>query len=179
MKVLDDLLGVLPPPARPVDNPEPLSWGPVTSSLGERLPSDYMRFVELYGSGEIDGYLTVFNPFSTPPYPDFFSEVIMNLSSLRAVRAEDPDAVPYPLYFEPGGLLPWGSSIDGDIFCWLTDHAISDRWRTVALLRNGSVFEYDTGVVGFLAGAIRGTLEPRCFTSPLRGTFTPLERKAG
>lgn len=59
--------------------------------------------------------------------------------------------------FEPGGLLPWGISIDGDIFCWTTAGA-SGKWKVVVMCRHSEPESFDTSMCQFLIDAIRGQI---------------------
>jgi hypothetical protein len=59
--VIDPRLTILKPPAAPRDPGTAAGWGDVGRRLGEVLPGDYMKFIELYGSGMIAEFLTVLN----------------------------------------------------------------------------------------------------------------------
>lgn len=48
----------------------------------------------------------------------------------RELRDEFPEYHPLPIWPEPGGFLPFASSIDGDSIGWLTDGE-PDRWPLI------------------------------------------------
>jgi hypothetical protein len=146
---------VLPPPANPVDAPAFHDWGNITERFGLVLPSDYTAFVQAYGSGIVSDFLTVFNPFSANSNINV-DAMFSRLSSLRELRMLDPEELPYPLFFEPGGLLPWGESVDGDIYCWITDNEISTFWRVVVCLRSGGSELCESNMTTFLLDGLRG-----------------------
>ena len=174
--VIYELLDELSPPKQPVDGGKGRYWGEITGYFGKPLPDDYVSFINLYGSGVISGWLTVFNPFSKNPNISLTRQFIANLSALSSVKEEFPESCPYPLMFEPGGLLPWGTSIDGDLYCWETGGIISGRWTVVVIGRHSDSEEFDMPMSRFLAQCISGEIKPN--TTPIEWTeqnvtFTP------
>lgn len=155
---IKQLQAVLKPPTAPVELGISQNWGRITSKFGFPLPTDYMQFVDLYGSGEIGGWLTVFNPFSKNPNISFVEQFFYVLSSISEIKKEFPESCPYPLLFEPEGLLPWGISIDGDIYCWSTTGS-SGKWKIVIIGRHSEPEEFQYSFSEFLSGVIKGTIE--------------------
>jgi hypothetical protein len=149
---------ILKPPASPIDAGKGKDWGSITAKFNAPLPTDYMQFIDIYGSGEVGGWLTVFNPFSENQNISLLDQFFFLLSGLNATKSEFPESCPYPLLFEPGGLLPWGISIDGDIYCWLTVGA-SGKWKTVIIGRHSEPEEYNLTFSMFLVKAITGEIE--------------------
>ncbi len=157
--VIDELIKVLPPPDSPSEGGTGLDWGAVTARLGEPLPTDYMQFIEKYGSGTINGLIRVLNPFSSADHINFWTQMQALLAAFRALRAEDEDDCPYPLMYEPGGLLPWGVSLDGDVYFWETT-GLSGKWTVVVSCRDSGDFEeFAMPMTRFLARAIKGEIE--------------------
>jgi len=168
----------LSPPKQPVDGGKGRYWGEITGYFGKPLPDDYVSFINLYGSGMIGGRLTVFNPFSKNPNISLIRQFFANLSALSSVKEDFPESCPYPLLFEPGGLLPWGISIDGDVYCWQTEGIISGRWRVVVIGRHSDPEEYNMPMTKFLAHCVSGKIESN--TIPIEWaeqdvTFTPIK----
>lgn len=63
----------------------------------------------------------------------------------------------YPVYPDPGGLLAWGSNIDGDVFFWLTEDPDPDRWPVVMWARGpATMIRFDGGMVDFLVSVLSG-----------------------
>src|SRR6266850_5784244 len=104
--VFDELVSVVRPPAQPVDAQG--DWGEVVSRLGFSLPVDYMQFVESFGSGSLDDFIWVLNPFATNRNLNLLYHLTRVLGGLRGLKEMHPDLVPYPPLFEPGGPFPWG-----------------------------------------------------------------------
>ncbi|TVO52632.1 SMI1/KNR4 family protein [Denitromonas halophila] len=155
---IKQLQEVLIPPDEAIESGKGQEWGKITSKFGAPLPTDYMQFVELYGSGEIGGWLTVFNPFSKNPNISLLEQFFCVLSSISEIKKEFPESCPYPLLFEPGGLLPWGISIDGDIYCWSTSGS-SGKWKIVIIGRHSEPEEFQYSFSEFLSEAIKGNVE--------------------
>src|SRR5262245_39190825 len=111
---LDHLIRVVRPPAQPAEVGS--SWGDVENMAGTRQPKDYKDLVTAFGTGCFDEFLWVFNPFSQNRHLNFFEQLGARLRSLRELQAKwGSEEVSYPLFPEPGGLLPWGASDNGDV----------------------------------------------------------------
>lgn len=167
--IIDHLIQVLTPPQNPTEGGTNLDWARITNLFGKPLPSDYMSFIERYGSGQIGGWLSVLNPFSTNPNISLTEQFFILLASISQLKEEFPESCPFPLLFEPGGLLPWGISIDGDIFCWQTKGA-SGRWSIVVLGRHSDPEVFPYPFAEFLAKCITGEIS--CFAIPLEWQAT-------
>ena len=173
--VIDELFRLLPRPAKPSEQGTAAAWGAVTSKLGGPLPTDYMQFIDHYGSGTINGFLTVFNPFSANPNVNLLDQAFVQLSALRELRTNFPNEFVFPLFFEPGGLLPWAASDDGDVICWSTD-GVSGAWEVVTVPRSDSPERFKLSMAQFLAqgltGRVKSSALPPHFASGA-GSFEP------
>lgn len=161
---IENLKNALEVPENPIERGNSVDWSFVTPKLGLQLPFDYMSFINTYGSGEIGEWLLVFNPFSQDKNISFFDNLLSMLSSISTIKNDYPEFCPYPLLFEPGGLLPWGISFDGDIYCWLTE-GLSSTWKVVVIGRQSEHEIFDFSFSDFLTLAIQGEL--RANTIPL------------
>ena len=157
--IIDDLKKVLVPPAQPTESGKDKNWAAVTNYFGRALPGDYVSFVEDYGSGEVGGWLTVLNPFSENRNLSLMAQFPQILSDVGTLKGMHPETCPYPILFEPGGLLPWGTSIDGDIYCWLTD-GVSGKWDVVVLGRHSEPQRFNLTMCHFIAQSISGDIQP-------------------
>lgn len=168
--VIDPLLTILQVPSTPQEPGTAQGWGDVGLRIGEVLPGDYMKFIELYGTGTIAGWLTILNSFASNRHQNLFIAGFEYLAALRELKREFPDDIPFSLYYEPQGLLPWGISIDGDIFCWSTA-GLSGNWRVVIIGRHTGYEEFPMPLTQFLFEALSKKIEPRCFLPDLKPTF--------
>lgn len=133
-----------------------------------------MKFIDCYGSGEIGGWLTVLNPFSRHPNISLKEQFFSLLSTISQLKSEFPESCPFPLLFEPGGLLPWGVSIDGDIFCWQTKGA-SGRWPVVVIGRHSGPEVHQLPFAKFLKKALSGELSCLAIPREWQAQFSPHE----
>jgi hypothetical protein len=133
-KALDELLTVLPPPKRPLHNQG--DWVAVEAAIGLRLPEDYKAFITAYGRGTINNCLEIESPFGTKPnVRDWW----VNWAAFyECVTEYEP--LPYPVYPQPGGLLPFGTLGDVNILNWHTVGE-SESWPFVYYDRAEGFFE--------------------------------------
>ena len=117
---LAGILGLRVPESVTESGPD---WSAVEAALGAVLPSDYKRFVEMYGAGSIDDHLTVHAP-GAPSWADLVSH---NGEAEETVRVDfggpendsgdwhlgdasqwDPERRDVPSWFESGDdLVSW------------------------------------------------------------------------
>ena len=119
-RTIPGLRTVRPGAARRVD------WPALEGSLGVGLPADFKEFAEAYPPVEIDEFLRIWSP-APGREEEFVEGVRYGLETLRDLQ-EAGDAEDYTAYPEPGGLLPWGESIEGDVFYWRTAGPAPERW---------------------------------------------------
>lgn len=117
--------------ARPIGT----DWADVEGRLGRRLPSDYKDFAKRFGPGYFEG---VDLRVSLPEGGTWDDDLSRQTRILNERRAQGYPASPFPVYPEPGGLLPWGFSSDGDTVHWRTVDHDPDCWTVVALQARGS-----------------------------------------
>jgi hypothetical protein len=137
-------------------------WEAVERSLGLALPGDYKNLIEVVGPGAFDGYLLLPSPFfvsKTDNQFDFFQYVDYAEDAMDAPL--ERGELPYPLYPDPGGMLVWGGTIDGDLLFWNTTRPDPDTWTVVACDRWPEYWmEFRGSVTGFLVAYLSGTLRP-------------------
>ena len=99
---LADLVGVSGHAAEPFD------WAAIEASLGGlRLPTDYKAIVETFPRVEIGGRITVIRPGDVDsPKSEYLGYCAYRLDDMRGWRAKGQGRCPYPIFPEPGGILP-------------------------------------------------------------------------
>lgn len=148
------LLNVMPAPVEPEEATG--DWEVVKTSLGTGLPQDYRSFVETYGTGQVDDFLGVLNPFSAGPFYNLLSAGRAHLDGLIQLRSGLGAFLPYPLFPEVGGLLPVAITDNGDTIHWLTNGS-PDEWTIVVQDTRAPECEaYDMSFSQFLAAWIGG-----------------------
>lgn len=176
---LTELLGVLTPPIHPADPAAPDGWRSIESSIGTPLPEDYKRYIETFGTGGIDGFIWIFNPLARNPNVNLIQQIPSELEALRALKHE---VIPFPLFPEIGGLLPFGATDNGNVLYWLTRGNPED-WPIVIYEGRGpkhQVFKLEmTALVAkLLAGTVRCDVFPTDFPRrPASFSPAPQDRK--
>lgn len=156
--VFDRLMALAPPPGNPVAARG--DWSVAVARAGTLLPTDYRRLVGLYGCGIFGGEVWLCSPFAENPNIELVEYGRGLLEGDRDVRQLFPDAFPYPLFPEPGGLLPWGRTHGGDNLYWRTAGE-PDGWTVVANgSRSADYEEFPGGVAAFLAAWLAGEWSP-------------------
>jgi hypothetical protein len=148
MSSLDALTQTMRPPAAPSETPDGGGWQSVENRLRMELPEDYKEFIARYGTGSVDGFLWVLNPFSTNKHLNFFDEGGVKLEALRELRHE---SIPYPLHPDVNGVLPWGITDNGDVLYWLCNGPPSNWVIVVNESRGPRWREYKLSTSDFLA----------------------------
>ncbi|MFJ3513934.1 SMI1/KNR4 family protein [Streptomyces sp. NPDC090131] len=157
------LARLVPPPAAPVDARG--DWTAAEAALGVRLPGDYKWMVATYGWGEFCDLLYLHTPFGTSRHNGIEWQRAHHLTQ-SAER--DVECYPYPLHPEPGGLLVWGTTMDADRLCWLTDGEAPEEWPVVVWSSEGWYETHRTGAAAFIEGWAAGRLR-----SGLLGAMQP------
>jgi len=151
------LVKVVPPPSVPSEayyGP----WGPIEAEIGTALPRDYKDFVRLYGRGRFMQFLGVYVPRAQSRY-------VRLEAAIRVVCgiAFHRDELPFPLWPDAEGLIPFGSTDDGDYLFWLARGEPAD-WRVVVWDRAMQGLEvFDCDLTDFLAGLATGRILPKEF----------------
>ncbi|MEU2264577.1 SMI1/KNR4 family protein [Streptomyces sp. NPDC019645] len=167
-----ELERLVTPPAVPIDGDG--SWTAVETALETRLPDDYKRLVETYGWGEFCDYLNLRTPFGTSEH----NGVKWQSGTLSGVPERDRVRYPYPLHPASGGLLVWGTSIDADRLCWLTE-GTPENWPVVVWSSEDWYETHPMGAAGFVEAWIGGRVGSRLLAdmepdlAPWFNAFTP------
>ena len=95
-------------------------WAAVEASLGLRLPASYKLMVDRFGALSWRDFLHVLSPFDARSWRSLRVRGREILDADRVSRASFPSNFPLPLYPEPGGLLPWAVTDNGDTLYFVT-----------------------------------------------------------
>ena len=170
---------LVPPPAQPVGVGSLDEWWLVEQRLGVALPTDYRDFIFAYGTGLFARFFRVYSPFAAGSM-SLYSSVQDTCEWRRNTKREFPDRVPYPIYPESPGILPWGNDENGHDYYWFMEGG-PDDWIVLADDVRGRGFsEHRCSMTEYLADVILGRVEPLAgdrFTED-DWTFTPFADEA-
>ena len=137
--------------------PLPIDWTLVEQALGCMPPGDYRLLAELYPTLHVGDYLGIWLPKPGSEHLMCWDEEDLDILQEWCEDSGLPGLYTYP---EPGGLLPWAASNQGDYFLWTTADPNSDNWTVTVASRSFAWWHYEGGMVQFLAELVDGTLEP-------------------
>lgn len=129
--------------------PRPIDWATLEGQLGTSLPSDYRALAEAYPTLQFQDFLRV--PLPNPGAESVFASGFEHEAEILRDLWQADLTEGYAPYPEPGGLLCWGTSLDGDSFYWKTGSPNPDEWPVVVFGCNDDWSEFPGGVVKFLA----------------------------
>lgn len=140
---------------RPVDPRETsVDWTLVQGTMRTPLPDDYKEFVRYYGTGKLDKFLWVMNPVATNPNVNLINRGSVILDAFREYRvglSALGEKIPFAAFPEPGGLLPWAFSDNGDVCYWRTGSVDPNMWRIVLNDGRQSMWEqFDGSMTEFI-----------------------------
>ncbi|MFF0431694.1 SMI1/KNR4 family protein [Streptomyces sp. NPDC004327] len=146
-----------------------MDWEGLADAARLELPADYREFVESYGGGEIDEYLSVSTPpVLGSPYGDLLDRLDPALSDrdcqeLGTLLGEQD----LPL------LLPFADSASSDVAFWLRKGA-ADSWRVATFRRQAQHGAnrwtiFDGGMAEFLLAVLTGVVNPFSERIPASG----------
>lgn len=138
----------LPVPSNPLESDDAIKWQTFQNSIGLELPQDYKDFIQRYGTGCIDSFVWIFNPFSRNEHLNLKDQMTEILDTLRMLKYDQPA---FPLFPERGGLLPCGATDNGDTIFWITSGEPA-HWRIAVHESRGPQWEnYAFSLTDFLA----------------------------
>jgi len=154
---IGDLTALVAPPNSPTEVPKHPDWDIVEGELALSLPSDYKDFVTQYGSGLLGNFIRVFNPFASSEYLALVP-CVQRISKIRSESktTEGDEEVPYGIYPNSPGIVPWGNDENGNTLYWLTDGS-PENWPIVVGEGRGRRWEqFALPMTTFLAKALKG-----------------------
>jgi hypothetical protein len=172
MARLDDLRRIAPPPALPTGRAPDTDR--VRHELGVDLPADYVALVEEWGGGVFDDFVTVYEPGHPNPNLELVEEARRWSWAQRRLREQGgkpgKDLLPYSPEIEPGGLLAWGASANGDPCFWHLRSLDPNSWIVAVQEARGPDFHVHGGeladfLVGLLERRVRVSVFPEDFPS--------------
>lgn len=119
MKFLEQIRSILHVPSDPTEVPPSCGWDALEGRMGTALPQDYKLFIHEFGSGRIDRFLWIFNPFSANPYLNLEHALKTQTAALSELRTYGEE-IPFACFPESEGILPFAITDNGDVLYWIT-----------------------------------------------------------
>jgi hypothetical protein len=155
------LTALVVPPERPTRPPQ-ISWAEFERRNGFAAPTDYRLVLERYGVGGFGatelagGWLYLFDPFD--PEQSLVEQSEWERRNIRGLQRQFPEQYPgWTAWPEADGLLPWATSIDGDLIGWWTA-GTPDSWGTRFFARHDEFEEFAFGMAEFTLRLLGGDL---------------------
>lgn len=175
---IERLKSILPAPLS-TDVLEYSKWATVEAKLGTHLPEEYKEFVTLYGTGSIDDFLWVLNPFSTNENLNLIKQSQIIGKAYIDLRNAFPKEYKHNIFPEENGLLVWAVTDNGDDIFWDTC-GCPNSWKIVVYETRSSCYhEYQTTVTKFLHGILSRELYCDAFPGDFPSNnpvFVPIEQ---
>lgn len=144
------VLAELMPVAGGVD--ERVDWAEVEAAWGTRFPSDYVRFMEVYGAGVISDGISILLPSLRAdgyPYRDG-PGLRLETENARETWEMERDEADFDV--DPESIIAWGVTVGAHIYCWVTTEEDPDRWPVLVCGRHTSPMMqlHELGMAEFL-----------------------------
>jgi len=160
---LHGLLEIMPRPLLPIEMVDTRDWEIYELTTGIILPDDYKAYLSVYGTSIIGGIITPYNPFcrraAWKPSCTCRHWMRQALGIQAAKHTFGEATFPYALYPEPGGVLPWGSTDDGDQLFWLTNGEPNTWTMLINEVRSSHFQTFDYSMTEFLHAWLEGAIE--------------------
>src|ERR1044071_813520 len=163
MSSIERIVKILSPPEGAIEAGTNDQWQDVENRIG-KLPTDYKAFIQRFGTGSIDNFLWILNPFSKNQYLNLLEKGKIIADATKTSRRKCPQYHPYSVFPEPGGILPFGSTDNGDMLFWRTEADDPDKWTIViADSRAPEYEEFPLSMTDFLANILGRTIRSKIF----------------
>ncbi|MGV9329203.1 SMI1/KNR4 family protein [Streptosporangium sandarakinum] len=167
----------------PLKTPPLVNWDKVEGEAGLIFPDDFKNWAARYSHTRISNFLYIHHPGIYPEYAQ--AEAEHRIGQLREVIEDwgsidliGPDGVereedPFPLYPEPGGVYPWGSTDNGDYLLWLTDQN-PEKW-SIVVTDISSWWHCESNFIEFIIGLLDGSIRCPIFPDSFPGRVSKEE----
>jgi hypothetical protein len=153
-----EFCNIVLPPNYPFESGRDEDWSKIEARLGTTLPDDFKKFISQFGTGRLGNFIYVLSPFASNEFVNLFNQTHERLDANREIRKDFPEAVPFSLYPEQNGVLPWAFTDNGDVLCWLTKGKPNEWIVVVQESRLAEWEQFSESMSGFLTKLFTGNL---------------------
>ncbi len=150
-------------------------WDSAERQLNTELPDDYKVYINNFGSAYVDKFLTIYNPFSQNPNLNLIEQTKIILEDYRWLQAQGNEQIPFPLFPDKDGLLPFGTTDNGDVLFWKTSGE-PNQWTIVVNASRESLYDrFDENMTDFLTKILRRELVCAIFPADFPSSSPTIE----
>ena len=162
----DRLTEAVPPPQQPLETSGPLSSVNFADGREVVFPPDYLRLINAYGSGDfysdedygdgpIGDLVYLMNPFA----PSYQNRLKQESEFLQGYKNSEGDKyIPYDVYPQTPGILPWGWCEGRKNYFWLTEGP-PQEWPVLVMYDLEIWTRFDMPMVVFLEQLFFGEID--------------------
>ena len=166
---IERLINVLTPPSSPLEIPSEDEWRKFQLE-STKLPGDYIEFIRKFGTGCIDDFIWIFNPSSKNEDLNLQNQIVKQLDALRGLGFGG-EPIPFSLFPDRGGLLPFGVTDNGDVLFWKTKGDPSAWSIVIGESRSSNYEEYNLGISDFLAAILAAEIASAIFPTDFPSNY--------
>ena len=172
----DEFKKLLAVPTKPFETAGPADWQHVEQRLVTALPTDYKQFIQLYGTGAINEFLVIWNPFASNEYVNLLQRSQVEGDAYRSTKSSYPHHFVDDVYPDLGGLLAFAATDNGEVLYWRTQGQ-PDQWTvSVYESRGPKHFDCNGSMTQFLIWLLTKTIN--CDVLPWQFLEMPPEFRA-
>lgn len=149
---VDVLQRLMPPPA---GEGTLVDWARMTESWGRSFPPDYQRFMQVYGSGSVQDYLSIGEPEPSVALSEARRDGMVMETANAEADWQTEDKTPDLEGTRPL-LITWGVSATADLLCWDATGLDAAAWPVLVYNRGEALWSrYDCGMAQFLTRVLK------------------------
>jgi hypothetical protein len=169
--IIDDLKKVMLIPEIIYNFGSKDEWEKIENNIRMELPSDYKLFVSSYGSGVIDNFLWILNPFIKNENLNLLKKINIIINAYKESKKKFPKEFLHEVYPKKGGLFPWAITDNGDEIYWKMD-GNPDKWSIIIYAtRSFNFIEFKMSMIEFLCNLLTNKIKCNIFPEDFPGNY--------
>lgn len=93
-------------------------WDIIENKMNFKFPQDYKEFIDIYGEGGINGFLSILSPFSKYNHLNLVNKFHEMKNAYDYMKNEDSEQFFLNFYEGEYGIFPWAVTDNGDELYW-------------------------------------------------------------
>lgn len=135
-----------------------------------KFPKDYVQFITNYGSGQINGFISIYSAVNSPAYYEMIEWECRNYHDFKE---KFPKEYKHNIFPEKDGLFPLGRT-DGGCLMWWHTAPEPENWEIVVYDENSWEYErYDMQLCEFIYKYFTRQISCKGFPDSLRDEEEP------